>query len=205
MPSSLLNVFPKAPTDDSAEIRARTQKQASQKLEILAAVCGVIDCTDDLREKVTSDGTLTIDTRSIQDLLVNHSAPQRMASDELYLAFVFRYPGQQMQLFVNSPSKPHAIYVVSPTSKEFPVVTPSEWNDVTWSTVAIVFGGKLISDYGAVGAVLGEIKSNYEASGTRHVMISEALVKEVSGFTVFSLPQFEKHCLRRVSGPFERT
>ena len=182
MPDSLASGFPTTPTDDLAEIRRRTAKK-SQNIEILSAVCGVVDCTDNVRELVQPDGTLTIDSRSIQNLLAGHSTPQCLASNEIYLAFIFRYPEQPMQLFVNSPASPDKLYVISPTSKEYPVVVPSTFDDVTWSTVAIVFGGKHISDHGAISAVLGEMKSNYVASGTRHAMIREDLVKEVRGST----------------------
>jgi hypothetical protein len=182
MPGSLTNGFPTAPTDDLAEIRRRTEKNAAQRLEILSAVCGVIDCTDEVREMVKPDGTLTIDSRSIQDLLLGHSGPQRLSPNEIYLAFVFRYAEQAMQLFVNSPADPHKIYTISPASNEYPAITPAAWDDSAWSAVAVVFGGKYISDIGAISAIRAEIKKNYnQGSGSRQAMITETLVKEVSG------------------------
>jgi hypothetical protein len=204
MPGSLTNGFPTAPTDDLAEIRRRTEKNAAQKLEILSAVCGVLDCTDEVREMINPDGTLAIDTRSIPDLILGHSGPQRLSSNELYLAFVFRYADQPMQLFVNSPADPHKVYTISPASNEFPVITPAAWDDSAWSTVAAVFGGKYISDNGAISAVRAEIKKNYnQGLGFRQAMITETLIKEVGGPT--SPCQSRKSCLHITTGSIART
>ena len=86
-----------------------------------------------------------------------------------------------MQLFVNSPSAQDKVYTISPTSKDYAVVTPTTWNKETWATVAIVFGGRQISDGPSVGAVLAKIKENYnDGAGTRHVSVGPDLVKVVS-------------------------
>jgi hypothetical protein len=204
MPGSLVNGFPTAPTDDLAELRRRTEKNAAQKLEILSAVCGVIDCTDEVREMVKPDGTLTINTRSIPDLLLGHTGPQRLGPNEIYLAFIFRYAEQPMQLFVNSPADPHKSYTISPASNEFPAITPAAWDDSAWLTVGVVFGGKHISDTGAISAVRAEIKKKYnQGSGSRQAMITEALTKDVSGLV--SPCQAQKSCLHIITGSIERT
>lgn len=181
MPGSLANDLPSAPTDDLVELRKRAQKQASQKLEILVAVCDAVDVTDDVRELIQSDGTLTIDTRSIPDLLAGHSQPQRLKADALSLAFVFRYADHDMQLFVNSPAAANQIWKITPTSTEYPIVKPSTWNKATWSTVAVVFGGKHITEAGAISKIWNAIEGNYkDGAGTRHVDINPALINDVS-------------------------
>lgn len=90
-----------------------------------------------------------------------------------------------MQLFVHSPSFPNKIYNITPTSNEYPTVTPMEWAEAYWSPIAVVYGGKHLSDQGPLSAVLAEITRNYKSSvGVRQVNITEQLVGMVSGYAM---------------------
>lgn len=193
MPGSMAGSMPPPPVDDIAEIRSRTQQQAAERMEILSAVCGFVDCTESLREIVEDlepGAPLRINSSTI-DRLANWSKDGKTDPDEArsdqewtYLTFIFRYGGPTgpLQLFVSRPSSSGEVYTVSPKSTEYPVVVRGEWNPITWSIVAIVYGANHVTNPGAASAVMSEIKESFQdGKGTRRVKIVESLVRVVSG------------------------
>ncbi|KAI8931676.1 hypothetical protein NX059_011323 [Plenodomus lindquistii] len=178
MPLSMTNKFPEAPKDDIKDLGSRVVGAPVPQLEILCAACGVVDCTDTLRELIKPDNTLEIKTADIRGSLVSNS-DQPADIGQIFLAFVYRYTGQSARLVVTCDIDTNQTYTVTPASTEHSIVTPTDWTPATWCIAAVVFGGKHFSDAGDYSRVLAEITKNHDnGRGSRSVDITVDLIED---------------------------
>jgi hypothetical protein len=158
-------------------------REKGARLEILSAVIGDIDCTDNLRRFISPDGnTLVLKTSDTGKLLVGHSSPTTPGS-ECSVSFVFRYHGQPMRLCTTRSQTPEADCTITPQSANYPVLCPSPWNESTWSIVAIVYKEKFYNSGKIVSKVLADVQKNYDdGKGTRWVDL-KSIITEVCRFS----------------------
>ena len=97
MPISLAAMFPPAPTTDREDLKARDPAKPEVKLDILAAACGVTECTDTVRSWVKDGKTLSFRGSAISGL-AGDSSLFPWGGYQVLLAVVFQYSGGPMRM-----------------------------------------------------------------------------------------------------------
>lgn len=194
MPAALANKFPEAPTDDLRDLSDRASAKQAERLEILSAVCGIVDCTDTLRGWVKGDNTLVIDSTRIPELVAGRGA-QPEGLSKLQLSFIYKFTSGPMRLCATCTHDINHTYTINVDTQDFPAVSPTPWTNDTWSLLGIIFGARHFTDATAMSRVLGEIQKNFDGGkGSRSVDVTVELMKDVCCIllrTIFEHPADE--------------
>lgn len=140
----------------------KAQPRATDKLSILAAVCGLHDVTQTLQERIEDEASLTININEIDNIV--HSAIYEALPTIFVknLSFIYRYGNGPMRVCSANYEKDSEESIKISAFSEHTVVTARSWSSDDRDLIAIVYGGKVFSRDTYLKRFEAQIVGNYK-------------------------------------------
>ncbi|KAH7038401.1 uncharacterized protein B0I36DRAFT_381409 [Microdochium trichocladiopsis] len=152
------SLLPPPPKDDAVDFLSGNR---SNKLKILAAVCGIHDVTQTLQDRVKGDAALSIPVNEIDKLAQGEVYKRIPGNFAKSLAFVYQFGDGPMRICAANFDKDSTATIEVTSTSEHTQVRPRSWNRETRSIVSLVYGGRIFNGDDQLKNLEDQIRRGY--------------------------------------------